>query len=407
MLVLVVNAGSSSLKCQLIQTDGKQSLMKALAERVGTPDASMRVAFAPEMEWRAVSVPEGADVPDCLSILLDRMESDPESPIDSIEQIQAIGNRVVAGGEYFTESVLIDEDGLRKIDECSTLAPLHNPAAVACIRLLQRRLPDTPQTAVFDTAFHTTMPPKAYMYPLPMRYYTDLHIRRYGAHGTSHRYAAAQAARLLDRDIRDLGLITCHLGNGGSITAVNGGVSIDTTMGLTPLEGLMMGTRSGSIDPAIVTYVMRHDGIGFDEMEDILNKESGILGVSGISGDMREVMAAADAGNEMAQLAIDMYVFKVQKAIGSFYAIMRRTDAVVMTAGIGENSAELREKVFDGLAHMGMILDKEKNKVVGEIGVNRIVSVDDSPIAICIVTTDEEMRIARETDAICEARAKE
>lgn len=403
MLVLVVNAGSSSLKCQLIQSFGKQCLMKSLAERVGTPGAVMAVSYAPDMEKHPVAVPEGADVPECLNILLDHLNNDPDSPISSINEIQAIGNRVVAGGEYFSESVLIGPDELEKIDSCRSLAPLHNPAAVACIRLLQERLPNIPQVAVFDTAFHQTMPPKAYMYPLPMRYYEDLHIRRYGAHGTSHRYAASQAARLLDRPLSDLGLITCHLGNGGSISAVNAGSSIDTTMGLTPLEGLMMGTRSGSIDPAIVTYIMRHDGITFDQMDDILNKESGILGVSGLSADMRTVMAAAKEGNENAQLAIDMYVYKVQKAIGSYYAIMRRTDAVVMTAGIGENSAELRERVFAGLAHMGMILDKEKNDFTGAIGQDRIVSVEDSPIAICIVTTDEEMRIARETDAICTA----
>lgn len=401
MLVLVVNAGSSSLKSQLIETDGKQALMRALAERVGTPDATMKIAFEPGMEWQNEAVPAGACVPDCLDLLLNALQSSPDSPIRSLDEIQAIGNRIVAGGEYFTESVVIDDDGLEKIDECSALAPLHNPAAVACIRLLRERFPHVPQTAVFDTAFHQTMPPKAYMYPLPMKYYDNLHIRRYGAHGTSHRYAAAQAAQLLDRPIRDLGLITCHLGNGGSIAAVNHGVSIDTTMGFTPLEGLMMGTRSGSIDPAIVTYIMRNENLSYDEMDNILNKESGILGVSGLSADMRTVMAAADSGDENAKLAIDMYVYKVQQAIGSYYAIMRRTDAVVMTAGIGENSAELREKVFEGLAHMGMILDKDKNNVTGAIGVNRIVSVDDSPIAICIVTTDEEMRIARETDALC------
>ena len=242
------------------------------------------------------------------------------------------------------------------------------------------------------------------MYPLPMRYYEQHRIRRYGAHGTSHRYAAQQAANLLGRPLNDLGIITCHLGSGGSITAVNHGVSIDTTMGFTPLEGLMMGTRSGSIDPAIVTYIMRRDGISFDEMDRILNKESGILGISGFSSDMREVLQAADAGDENAELAIRMYVHKVQKAIGSFYALMTRTDAVVMTAGIGENSAELRERIFAGLAHMGMILDRERNNVVGAIGTNRIVSIDDSPIKICVVTTDEEMRIARETDALVSGR---
>ena len=233
-----------------------------------------------------------------------------------------------------------------------------------------------------------------------MHYYEQYHIRRYGAHGTSHRYAAQQAANLLGRPLRDLGLITCHLGNGGSITAVNHGKSIDTTMGFTPLEGLMMGTRSGSIDPAIITYIMRREGKTFDEMDRILNKESGILGIAGESGDMRDALAAADAGNERAKLAIEMYVYRVQKAIGSYYAAMTRTDAVVMTAGIGENSAELRELIFAGLAHMGMILDKERNQVEGAIGMNRIISIDDSPIKICVVTADEEIRIARETDSL-------
>lgn len=405
MLVLVVNAGSSTLKCQLIQTDGKVRLMKCLAERIGDPDAVMEVSFAPDFSRHEERV-AGLDVRECLSLLLDIMDTSPASPISSLAEIQAIGNRIVAGGEHFSESVLIDEDALSKLKACEELAPLHNPPADACIELMRERLPDIPEAAVFDTAYHQSMPPKAYRYPLPKRYYTDYRIRRYGAHGTSHRYAAQQAANLLGRPLQDLGLITCHLGSGGSITAVNKGLSIDTTMGFTPLEGLMMGTRSGSIDPAIVTYIMRRDGIGFDEMDAILNKDSGILGVSGLSSDMRTVLAAADAGNEDAELAVDMYVYKVQKAIGSFYAAMTRTDAVVMTAGIGENSAELRARIFAGLAHMGMILDSEKNQVVGAIGTNRIVSIDDSPIKICVVTTDEEMRIARETDALVEADAR-
>lgn len=399
MIVLVVNAGSSTLKCQLIQTDGKIRLMKALAERIGAAGACMEVAFAPDFREQTVPV-EGCTVPECLSILLDMLERDPDSPIASLDDIQAVGNRIVAGGEYFSESTLIDDEAFEKLTRCEELAPLHNPPADACIRLLRERLPHTPEAAVFDTAFHTTMPPKAYLYPLPQRYYQDYGIRRYGAHGTSHRYAAQQAANLLGRPLKDVGLITCHLGNGGSITAVNHGESIDTTMGFTPLEGLMMGTRSGSIDPAIVTYIMRRDGISFEEMDRILNKESGILGVSGLSADMRDVLAASDAGNEHAALAVDMYVYRVQKAIGSFYAAMTRTDAVVMTAGIGENSAELRARIFAGLAHMGMILDLEKNDVTGQIGVNRIISIDDSPIKICVVTTDEEMRIARETSAL-------
>ena len=397
MRVLVVNAGSSSLKCQLIETDGKISLMKCLAEKVGTPDAFMNVSFAPDFAKTTYKVAD-LTVPQCLEKLLDILVEDPDSPISGLNQIDAIGNRVVAGGECFSKATLVDDDVRTKLDACEELAPLHNPPADACIDMMRKLMPDTPEVAVFDTAFHTTMPPKAYMYPLPMHYYENDHIRRYGAHGTSHRYAAQQAANLLGRPLKDLGLITCHLGNGGSITAVNHGKSIDTTMGFTPLEGLMMGTRSGSIDPAIITYIMRREGISFDEMDSILNRESGVLGVSGISGDMRDVLDAARDGNERAELAIDMYVYRIQKAIGGFYAAMTRTDAVVMTAGIGENSAELRERIFDGLAHMGMILDKQRNDVTGQIGVNRIISIDDSPIKICVVTTDEEMRIARETD---------
>ncbi len=397
MRVLVVNAGSSSLKCQLIETDGKVSLMRCLAEKVGTPDAFMNVSFAPDFQKMRYNV-AGLSVPECLEKLLDVMVDDPESPISGLEQIEAVGNRIVAGGEYFSKAALIDDAAWEKLKLCEDLAPLHNPPADACIAMMRQMMPETPQVAVFDTAFHTTMPPKSYLYPLSMEYYEKYRIRRYGAHGTSHRYAAQQAANLLGRPLRDLGLITCHLGNGGSITAVNHGKSIDTTMGFTPLEGLMMGTRSGSIDPAIITYIMRREGISFDEMDSILNRESGILGVSGLSADMRDVLEAADKGNERAELAIDMYVYRIQKAIGSYYAAMTRTDAVVMTAGIGENSAELRERIFDGLAHMGMILDKKRNDVTGQIGVNRVISIDDSPIRICVVTTDEEMRIARETD---------
>ena len=397
MRVLVVNAGSSSLKCQLIETDGKVSLMKCLAEKAGTPDAFMNVSFAPDFQKTAHDV-AGLTVPECLEELLRVLVTDPASPIRSLDEVRAIGNRIVAGGEFFSASVLIDDDVRKKLTLCEELAPLHNPAADACIDLMRRLMPDTPQVAVFDTAFHATMPPKAYLYPLPMAYYEKYKIRRYGAHGTSHRYAAQQAANLLGRPLEDLGLITCHLGNGGSITAVNHGESIDTTMGFTPLEGLMMGTRSGSVDPAIITYLMRRENMSYDEMDAVLNRESGVLGISGISADMRDVLEAADAGNAQAELAIEMYVYRVQKAIGSYYAAMTRTDAVVMTAGIGENSAELRERIFAGLAHMGMILDKERNDVTGQIGVNRVISIDDSPIKICIVTTDEEMRIARETD---------
>lgn len=290
-----------------------------------------------------------------------------------------MGNRIVSGGEYFSKTVLVNDDVVQKIDECSALAPLHNPMAVACIRLCHKRLPGIPQATVFDTAFHQTMPPKAYMYPLPMKYYTDYKIRKYGAHGTSHRYAASQAAHLIGRPVEDLGIITCHLGNGGSIAAVDRGESVDTTMGFTPLEGLMMGTRSGSIDPAIVTYIMRREHITYDQMDDILNRKSGLLGISGRSSDMRTILEAAAEGDRASDLAIEMYVYAIQKAIGAYYAVMTRTDAVVMTAGIGENSAELRRRIFQRLAHMGMILDDHRNQFIGGLGTDRVVSIDDSP----------------------------
>ena len=397
MIVLVVNAGSSTLKSQLIETNGKICMMKALADRVGSERAEMTISYGDDK----TKVPlKGLDIAGVLDALLDHLENDQRSPIQSLADIAAVGNRVVSGGEWFTESVLINSEVLDRIKVCSEIAPLHNPPAIACIERMQERLPNVPQTAVFDTAFHTTMPPKAFRYPIPKRYYEEYHIRRYGAHGTSHRYAAQQAANLLNRPLKDLGIISCHLGNGGSIAAVNHGKSIDTTMGFTPLEGLMMGTRSGSIDPAIVTFIMRRENLSYDEMDNILNRQSGLLGVSGTSSDMREILDAAYDGDRDARLAIDMYVYAIQKAIGSYYAIMTRTDAVVMTAGIGENSAELRQMIFSGLAHMGMILDRSKNRVTGAIGTNTIVSVQDSPIAICIVTTDEEMRIARETDAV-------
>jgi acetate kinase len=318
MIVLVVNAGSSSLKCQMIQTDGKIVLAKVLAERVGEADAHMTVTYLTSGQTsRHETSVAGKSIEQCLEAFFDQISSDDDAPIEGLHDIDAVGNRIVSGGEYFTSSVLIDDDVLAKIEKCGALAPLHNPPASACIRFMREKLPGTPQVAVFDTAFHATMPPKAYMYPLPWRYYTEHHIRRYGAHGTSHRYASRQAAALLGRDIKDLGIISCHLGNGGSIAAVEHGVSIDTTMGFTPLEGLMMGTRSGSIDPAIVTYVMRREHLSYDEMDAVLNKESGILGISGISSDMRTVQKAADEGNERARLAIDMYVYAIQKAIGS------------------------------------------------------------------------------------------
>ncbi|MBQ9069039.1 MAG: acetate kinase [Eggerthellaceae bacterium] len=396
MLVLVVNAGSSSLKSQLIETETGESTMKCLAEKVGLPDGFMNVSFAPDFEKTTYEMPD-VTVADCLVKLLEVLGSDPASPVKSLDEIGAIGNRVVHGGEHFSSSVLIDDDVLAKIESCNDLAPLHNPPGLACIYKTRELYPNMPQVAVFDTAFHATMPAKAYMYPIPMEYYKKHAIRRYGFHGTSHGYAARTAAELVGKPVEELGIITCHLGNGGSITAVDGGKSVDTTMGLTPLEGLMMGTRCGDIDPAIIPFLMNKEGLSAAEVDTILNKKSGFLGVSGVSSDMRDVEEAAANGNEDAQLALDMYIYRVQKAIGSYFAILPHTDVIVMTAGVGENSISAREKIFAGLEHLGIKLDAEANNVRGK---NTIISAADSSVQICLVAADEEACIANDAAEI-------
>ena len=281
MLVLVVNAGSSSLKAQLIQTDGKASLMKCLAEKVGTPQAFMNVSFAPDFEKVAVPV-EGLSVPGCLRELLHVMVSNPGSPIETLDAIDAVGNRIVAGGEYFCEATLVDDDARAKLALCEELAPLHNPSADACIDLLRELLPKTPQVAVFDTAFHQTIPARNYVYPIPYRYYSEQGIRRFGFHGISHKYVSRRAAKFLGKSVRDLKMVTCHLGAGASICAIDHGISMDTSMGYTPLDGIIMGTRSGSVDPAIITAIMEKENLTPAQMDRMLNRESGILGVSGV-----------------------------------------------------------------------------------------------------------------------------
>ncbi|MGI6221661.1 MAG: acetate/propionate family kinase [Coriobacteriales bacterium] len=395
MLILVLNAGSSSLKCQLIQTEDTSVHMKSVAEKVGTPDCYMSISFAPDFEKKVTQLPN-MNVADCLEKVVEALAEDPDSPIISLSEIEAVGNRIVAGGEWFDAPTLIDNEARAYLALCEELAPLHNPHADACIDMMRELLPNTPQVAVFDTAFHQTIPPKAFMYPLPMRYYAEHNIRRYGAHGTSHEHAAMAAAKMLGRDLNELHLITCHLGSGGSIAAIRNGKSIDTTMGFTPLEGIMMGTRCGSIDPAIITFLMRRDHMTFDEVDNMMNKQSGLLGISGVSDDMRDVVQAAKEGNKNAELALEMYSYRIQKVIGSYYAIMPHIDAIVLTAGVGENSAEIRERIFYGLIHLGMVLDMYKNRDEETRG-DRIISHPDSPTKICIVEADEEMRIAHET----------
>ena len=394
MRILVVNAGSSSLKSQLIETDGKVSLMKCLAEKVGTPDAYMNVAFAPDFQKVTYHV-ANMTVAECLKKLLEVLVDDPESPISDLSQIDAIGNRIVAGGEYFTKSVIIDEPAREKLELCEELAPLHNPPADACIDMMAALMPSTPQVAVFDTAFHATMPPKAYMYPLPYELYEKHAIRKYGAHGTSHRYIAERAAAFMDEPLEDLKLITCHLGNGCSISAIDHGVAVDTSMGLTPLDGLMMGTRCGAIDPAIVPFIMEKENLTAAEVNDLMNKKSGLLGISGISNDLRSVRQASEEGDERAQLAYDMYSNSAKKYIGQYIAVMGGVDAIVLTAGVGENCDKMRRMIFAGLQPLGIKIDLEKNRA-GLRG-EREISTDDSEVRIVIIPTDEEYMIARDT----------
>jgi acetate kinase len=307
--------------------------------------------------------------------------------VKSLDEIVAVGHRVVHGGEHFSASQVLSEEVIARIEECVPLAPLHNPPALMGIKACIDLMPKAVQVAVFDTAFHQSMPPEAYMYPLPYAFYEDLAIRRYGFHGTSHRYVAARAAAYLGGDPADLKLITCHLGNGCSITAVDGGRSVDTSMGLTPLEGLMMGTRSGSVDPAILPFLMRALGLSAEAVESIYNRQSGLLGISGISSDMRDVLAAAEGGDERARLALAMYAYSIKRHIGQYAFCMGGVDAVVMTAGVGERSAAMRGMVFEGLAGLGLELDAKRN---AEGSGERMISTDASPVKILVIPTDEE-----------------
>ncbi|MBQ9041276.1 MAG: acetate kinase [Eggerthellaceae bacterium] len=391
MNVLVINAGSSSLKYQLINVESQTVLAKGLCDRVGSDEAMHKHGLDDNEVCIHTPMP---DHDHAVALVLEALTSGPNKAIDSLDEIDAVGHRIVQGGKYFDRSVIIDEDVIAKIDEMAELAPLHNKAAIQGIRGCQHHMPDTPMVAVFDTSFYQSLPPKAYMYPIPYEYYEKYAIRKYGAHGTSHRYIAERAADLLEEDLQDLKLITCHLGNGCSISAVDHGMAVDTSMGLTPLDGLMMGTRCGSIDPAIVTYLMDHEGLTPAEMDDVLNKKSGLLGVSGISNDLRTVDEAAEKGDERALLAYDMYSNSAKKYIGQYIAVMGGVDCIVLTGGVGENSAKMRRMIFAGLQTMGIRLDESRNRTGPR---EREISTDDSEVLIVIIPTDEELMIARDT----------
>ena len=397
MNILVINCGSSSLKYQLIDSNSEEVLAKGLCERIGaagsvlthkTNDGRKEVVEEP-MPTHTVAV----------KLVISALTDEEYGCIKSLDEIGAVGHRIVHGGENFSESVIITEDTIKAIEECSDLAPLHNPANLIGINSCKEIMGDIPMVAVFDTAFHQTMPEKAYMYGLPYEYYEKYKIRRYGFHGTSHQFVAEHAAELLGKDIKDMKMIVCHLGNGASITAVQGGKSVDTSMGLTPLEGLLMGTRSGDIDAAVVEFICKKENITVDEALNVLNKKSGMLGLTGLSSDARDVEAAVKEGDERAILTVQSYAYRVAKYIGAYAAAMNGVDAICFTAGLGENHPLLRQRVAAYLEFLGAELDAEKNNVSGE---DAIVSTDTSKVALLVVPTNEELAIARETKRLVE-----
>ena len=386
-----INAGSSSLKWQLYLMPEEKVLAKGLLERIGLKDSISTVKFDGRSEKQVLDIENHTQA---VKILLDDLKR--FNIIESYDEITGVGHRVVAGGEYFKDSALVDEEVIQKVEELSLLAPLHNPANAAGIRAFREILPDITSVVVFDTSFHTTMPEKAYRYPIPTKYYTENKVRKYGAHGTSHEYVAKEAAKVLGRPIEELKLITCHIGNGASITAVDKGVSVDTSMGFTPLGGVMMGTRTGDIDPAIIPYLMQYTD-DFNTPEDIsrvLNRESGLLGVSEKSSDMRDIHEAMRAGDAKAQLANDIFVDRIQKYIGQYLAVLNGADAIIFTAGIGENSVTIRRLVVEGISWFGCNVDPEKN-VHGAEGV---ISSPDAKVKVLVIPTDEELVIARDVE---------
>lgn len=399
MKILVLNSGSSSVKYKLIDTDGEKVLAEGGVEKIGLPDGFLKFKRA---DGSKDIVELGCtDHKGAIEAVLRQLTDPKEGCIKSYSEINAVGHRVVHGGEKFAKSVVIDEAVKEMIRQCYDIAPLHNPANMTGIEAMEQLLPGVPQVGVFDTAFHQTMPAKSFMYALPYKYYKEDGVRRYGFHGTSHRYVSQRVCEILGVDIRDKKIITCHVGNGGSITAVDGGRSVDTSMGLTPTEGLVMGTRVGDIDPGALTYLMTKHNLSAADVQRIINKESGMAGVTEISSDMREIEAAVNAGNERARMALDMYVQRITKYIGAYAAEMGGVDIIVFTGGVGENQTGLRAEVCAPLAFMGVEIDLEANKVRGE---EAVISTPQSKVTVVVVPTDEELMIARDTAALVAAK---
>lgn len=395
MNILVINCGSSSLKYQLINSDSEAVLAKGLCERIGidgsvlthTPAGKDKVRIETPMPNHTVAV----------QLVIDALTNAEHGVIKSLDEIGAVGHRVVHGGEKFASSVVITDEVMKAIEECNDLAPLHNPANLIGINSCKEIMPNVPMVAVFDTAFHQTMPEKAYLYGLPYEYYEKYKVRRYGFHGTSHDYVSNRAAQLLGKKREDLKVIVCHLGNGASVSAVDRGKCVDTSMGLTPLEGLIMGTRSGDMDPAICDFICQKEGLTSAEMNTVLNKKSGVLGMSGVSSDFRDVEAAANEGNHQAAAALDAFYYRVAKYIGAYTAAMNGVDVVAFTAGVGENNIGGRVEICKYLGYLGTEIDLDKNNVRGE---ERIISKDGSKVTLMAIPTNEELAIARQTLAL-------
>ena len=394
MKVLVINCGSSSLKYQLIDSETEVALAVGLCERIGidgrlnhTPNGGEKVVIEQAMPDHEVAI----------RMVLDALTNENYGVIKNLDEIDAIGHRLVHGGEKFTKSVIIDDEVIAGVEECSPLAPLHNPANLIGVRACQAIMPGVPNIGVFDTAFHQTMEPVAYMYGLPYEYYEKYKVRRYGFHGTSHSFVSKRAIQMLNLDPDNSKIIVCHLGNGSSISAVKNGKVVDTSMGMTPMEGLVMGTRCGDMDPTIVEYLAHSLNKSLEEVMVILNKKSGVLGISGVSSDFRDLDKASNEGNERAKLAVEVFSYRTAKYIGSYIAAMNGVDAIVFTAGLGENNIVVREQVLNHFGYMGITLDKEANQIRGE---EKIISTPDSKATVAVIPTNEELAIAHETVAL-------
>lgn len=391
MNVLVLNCGSSSLKYLLINMSGELVLAKGIVDRIGMDGSNLKYSTNGK-HYEIIQTIK--DHKKAVKLVIDTLLDSNHGVINNINEICAIGHRVVHGGEYFSESVIINDRVKKVIEDCSVLAPLHNPANLIGIEACKLMMPNIPQVAVFDTAFHQTMPEKAYLYAIPYELYKKYGIRKYGFHGTSHKYVSQKAAELIGKPYSSLKIITCHLGNGSSICAIDRGKSVDTSMGFTPLEGLAMGTRSGDIDPAIFPFLVEKEKLSVNEIENLLNKKSGILGLSGISSDIRDIKKAINKGNSQAKSALDLFIYRVVKYIGEYTAVMNGLDAIVFTAGIGENNADIRESVCSYLGYLGIKIDQNKNNLKG-IAVD--FASEDSKVRILVIPTNEELVIARDT----------